>query len=192
MVLTTAFLIGIGLSMDAFAVSITNGISQKNSTLRHALITALSFGLFQGFMPFFGWLLGSTIADYIRVVDHWIAFALLGGIGINMIAEAIKEKNESESSSSSFSFKMLLFTSIATSIDALVIGVSFPLSGIITLTETLLSCTVIAATTFVVCTAGFYIGRTFGKLFKTGAQILGGCILIILGLKILIEHLFFS
>ncbi len=188
----SAILLGISLSMDAFAVSVTNGITQRSSRLRHAIATAAAFGIAQGVMPFIGWVLGSTVADYIRALDHWIAFALLGAIGVNMMVEAIKEGNDESEEESSFNLRLLFFSAIATSIDALVVGVSFPLSGINTLNDTLATCGIIAVTTFAFCVGGFYIGRFFGNIFKKGAQIFGGAILIGLGLKILVEHLFFS
>ena len=176
-------LIGVSLAMDAFAVSVTNGMTQTRSRFPHALATAASFGLFQGIMPFLGWALGK--------IDHWIAFGLLAFIGIHMIVEAVRG-NECQKGETAFSVRTLLVLSLATSIDALAVGVSFALTGTATLGGILFNCAVIAGVTLVLCLIGFYIGRRFGCLFKNKAEIAGGCILTLMGIKILIEHLFFS
>lgn len=188
----SAVLMGIGLAMDAFAVSVTNGITQRKSTLKHAIMTAAAFGIAQGIMPLIGWALGSSFAGYIRAIDHWIAFILLGAIGSNMIIEAVKEGCECEGSSHEFNFRLLFFSAIATSIDALVVGISFPLSGIDSIFESIITCGIITLITFTFCVAGFYIGRYFGNICKKWSQIAGGLILLALGIKILIEHLFFT
>ena len=185
-------LIGVSLAMDAFAVSVSNGISQKRSRFPEAFVTALSFGLFQGIMPFLGWALGSSFSAKIEKVDHWIAFALLAFIGVHMIVEAVRGGDSCESGASVFSVRTLLVLSLATSIDALAVGVSFALSGTNTLPGILLASSVIAGVTLVICLAGFYIGRRFGCIFKNKAEIVGGCILSLMGVKILVEHLFFS
>ena len=185
-------LIAVSLAMDAFAVSISNGISQKKSRFPEAFATALSFGVFQGVMPFLGWALGSSFSARIEKVDHWIAFALLAFIGIHMIVEAVRGGDSCESGSAVFSIKTLLSLSVATSIDALAVGVSFALSGTNTLPGILLAASIIAGVTLIICLAGFYIGRRFGCIFKNKAEIAGGCILTLMGVKILVEHLFFS
>ena len=193
MLIISAILMGVGLAMDAFAVSVTNGITQKRSTLIHAAATAAAFGIAQGVMPLIGWLLGSSFAGYIRAVDHWLALILLCAIGGNMIWEAIKEGCGSEEDGhSEFNIRLLFFSAVATSIDALVVGISFPLSGVSTLIDSAITCGIIAAITFAFCLAGFYIRKIFGSICKKGAQIAGGAILIGLGIKILVEHMFFS
>lgn len=184
-------LIGVSLAMDAFAVSVTNGMTQTRSRFPHALASAASFGLFQGIMPFLGWALGSSFSARIEKIDHWIAFGLLAFIGIHMIVEAVRG-DECQKGETAFSFKTLLVLSLATSIDALAVGVSFALTGTATLGGILFNCSVIAGVTLVLCLIGFYIGRRFGCLFKNKAEIAGGCILTLMGIKILIEHLFFS
>ena len=182
------FSLALGLAMDAFAVSVTNGIKQTTSKFRHALISALFFGIFQGVMPFLGWGLGSAFASKIESFDHWIIFLILAFVGGHMIFEALNEKEE-EYKEEKFDFKSLIMMAIATSIDALAIGVSFALSGVSTLQEILFNCAVIAVITTIVCICGFYIGRFFRNVNKKIAEIAGGAVLIILGLVILIEHL---
>ncbi|MCI8360780.1 MAG: manganese efflux pump [Clostridiales bacterium] len=186
------FLIGVSLAMDAFAVSITNGITQTRSRFPQALVSSASFGFFQGFMPFIGWALGAAFSARIEKIDHWIAFGLLAFIGIHMIWEAVRGGETCEGGASEFSMKTLMVLSLATSIDALAVGVSFALTGTATLAGILLNCSIIAGVTLVICLAGFYIGRRFGCLYKQKAEIAGGCILTLMGIKILIEHLFFS
>ena len=187
----STLLIGVSLAMDAFAVSVTNGMTQTRSRFPHALATAASFGLFQGIMPFLGWALGSSFSARIEKIDHWIAFGLLAFIGIHMIVEAVRG-DECQKGETVFSLRTLLVLSLATSIDALAVGVSFALTGTATLGGILFNCAVIAGVTLVLCLIGFYIGRRFGCLFKNKAEIAGGCILTLMGIKILIEHLFFS
>lgn len=186
------FLIGVSLAMDAFAVSITNGITQTHSRFPQAFASSASFGFFQGLMPLLGWALGASFSARIERVDHWIAFGLLAFIGIHMIVDAVRSGNSCEGGSSEFSFKTLMVLSLATSIDALAVGVSFALTGTSTLEGILFNCSIIASVTLVICLAGFYIGRRFGCLFKQKAEIAGGCILTLMGIKILVEHLFFS
>lgn len=186
--LISVLAIAVGLAMDAFAVSITNGITQTKSHFRQALITAASFGLFQGVMPFLGWALGSSFSDKIQFIDHWIACLLLAIIGGRMIYEAIKD-TDGEQSKKEFNYKLLIIMSFATSIDALVIGVSFSLSGVNSISHILLNSLIITSITTIVCVAGFYIGRFFGTFLKKKAEIAGGIILILMGLKILLDHL---
>lgn len=184
----TIFLIAVGLAMDAFAVSVTNGIKQKSSRFGQALVSSLFFGIFQGIMPFLGWLMGVRFYSKIQSVDHWIAFGLLAFIGGHMIYEALHDKGE-DLSENRFNFKELLLMSVATSIDALAVGVSFAMTGVSELQDILINTGIIAAVTAVICIAGFYIGRFFGTLCKKGAEIAGGSVLILIGIKILIEHL---
>jgi len=183
-------IIGFGLAMDAFAVSVTNGIVQKRSTFRHAFISALFFGGFQGIMPLIGWAFGYSFASQIGEFDHWVAFVLLVFIGFSMIMEAVKCKGN-DGGYSSFSVKMLFLSAVATSIDALIVGVTFAVSGITFLNSILVGISVIALITFCLCMIGFYVGRGFGSFCRRGSQFFGGAILIIIGFKILIEHLFF-
>lgn len=189
MELWSILIIAIGLAMDAFAVSITNGIRQTSSKFRHAFISALSFGIFQGVMPFIGWLLGISFSERIEAVDHWIAFGLLAFIGGRMIYEALTEKDESSEIKEYFDFKTLMLMSVATSIDALAVGVSFAMAGVATLGAISINCLIIASVTCIICIGGFYIGRFFSSFNKKIAEIGGGTVLIIMGLKILLDGL---
>lgn len=168
--------------MDAFAAAICKGLSIGKSFFKRAVIIALFFGIFQGMMPFFGYTLGSIFTEKLQQIDHWIAFILLGIIGINMIIESRDKTCEIEDK---FDFKNLLMLSIATSIDALAVGVSFAFLKIEIVTAIL----IIGVTTFVISFAGVYIGKFFGIALKDKAQLAGGLVLIFLGTKILIEHL---
>ena len=188
------FLTGFALSMDAFAVSVTMGMTLKNINSKIAFKIAFLFGFFQGLMPFIGWFLGIRFESYIKSVDHWIALFLLSFIGLKMIFEAvesenIKFKNESEKekyieSINKLDNKELLILSIATSIDALAVGVSFAFLNI-SIFPVCLSIFVITA---VLCFIGVLIGKKLGSMFKNYAQILGGIVLIFIGLNILNEH----
>ena len=182
----TVFLIGLSLSMDALSVSVTNGLCIKNIKINQSLLIALFFGFFQFLMPLIGFFAASLFGEYIEVVDHWIAFVLLMFIGIKMILEA-KETNNCDECLKVLSIKILTLQAIATSIDALAVGV-----GLGALKVPLLSsCIMIGIITFVLCFFGVFIGKKAGDIFKGKAEILGGIILIGIGLKILIEHLFF-
>lgn len=176
------FLIAVGLSMDAFAVSICKGLGVKKLSLRQALLVGLYFGGFQALMPLTGWLLGSRFDEMIRGVDHWIAFFLLLVIGVNMIKES---RGRAEQLSDDFAFRTMLLLAVATSIDALAVGVSFAFLSVDILPAALL----IGVTTFLLSAAGCYIGRVFGAKYKSGAELAGGIILILIGDKILLEHL---
>lgn len=182
------FMIAVGLSMDAFAVSLARAMTiKKQDLLRYALILGLSFGFFQGFMPFIGWWAGSYFQEFIVSIDHWIAFILLALIGGNMIKEAFQnEDEEEEERKTSLTLKTILILSIATSIDAFAVGISFAFLQVNILSAVLL----IGITTFVICFIGVFIGNRLGNLLGKYAEILGGGILILIGLKILIEHLF--
>lgn len=175
-------IIGVGLSMDAFAVSICKGLSTRTLKLKHALICGGYFGFFQGFMPFLGYVLGIQFKDKIESIDHWIAFILLALIGINMIKEAFEDE---ETCNTEFSPKIMIPLAIATSIDALAIGVTFAFLNV----NILSAVSIIACTTFVISMIGVKIGHVFGMKYKSKAEIAGGIILIGMGIKILLEHL---
>ena len=174
---------GIALSMDAFAVSIGKGLSVQKVKAKHSLICGAWFGGFQALMPLIGFLLASSFAEYIKQYDHWIAFALLLLIGVNMVREAFsKEENEADAS---FSVKAMLLLAVATSIDALATGVSFAVTD----TNIWLAVSIIGVTTFLFSAAGVKVGSIFGKKYQSEAELLGGIILMLIGVKILIEHL---
>ncbi|MBS7008557.1 manganese efflux pump MntP [Anaerostipes sp.] len=179
-------MIGIGLSMDAFAVSVGKGLSMGRVRKNETFWIALFFGGFQALMPVAGYLAGKQFAGHIMQIDHWIAFVLLVMIGLNMLKEGLSGDDE-ESDEGGFSFRELLVLAVATSIDALAVGVTFSFLNV-NLAE---SVTVIGCITFVISLAGVIIGSVFGDKLKEKAEIMGGLILIILGCKILIEHLFF-
>lgn len=175
-------LIGVGLSMDAFAVSICKGLSTRKLELKHALICGGYFGFFQGLMPLIGYILGVQFKDKIESIDHWIAFILLALIGLNMIKESFEED---EDCNPDFSFKAMLPLAIATSIDALAVGVTFAFLNV-NIGYALL---IIAITTFLISMIGVKIGHVFGSKYKSKAEMIGGIILILIGIKILLEHL---
>ena len=176
------FLTGFALSMDAFAVSVTKGITLKKIDLSIATKIAFSFALFQGIMPFIGWLFGINFELYIKSIDHWIAFFLLSFLGIKMIVEAIK--NDDNNNTTYLDNKELIILSIATSIDALAVGITFSFLNI----DIIPVCISICVITFLVCFIGVLIGKKIGPLFKNYAQIIGGLILILIGLNILNDH----
>lgn len=175
-------IIAIGVSMDAFAVSISKGLSSPALRPRHALSAGLWFGGFQALMPVIGFYIGLSFADFVSSVDHWIAFVLLGIIGGNMIKESFDK--DSENVNPDFSFKAMLPLAIATSIDALAIGVSFAFLKVNIWSAILF----IGVTTGLFSVAGVYIGKFFGIRYKSKAEFTGGFILIAMGLKILLEH----
>lgn len=177
------FLIGVALSMDAFAVSICKGLSVKRVEPKHLLTVGVYFGGFQALMPLIGFLLGFKFEKFIVSVDHWIAFALLAVIGGNMIREALS--GEEEEHDASFSFRTMLPLAVATSIDALAVGISFAFLGV----DILSAASIIGITTFVLSGVGVYVGNIFGAKYKSKAEIVGGVVLILIGLKILLEHL---
>ena len=176
------FLTGFALSMDAFAVSVTKGMTLKKINLSIATKIAFLFGLFQGVMPFIGWLFGMNFELYIRSIDHWIVVFLLSFLGIKMIIEAIKNDNSDDSTY--LDNKELIILSIATSIDALAVGVTFAFLNI----DIIPICVSIGVITFLVCFIGVLIGKKIGSVFKNYAQIVGGIILVLIGLNILNEH----
>lgn len=183
-------LIAIGLSMDAFAVSVTNGLCYKNVKFKWTLGMGLCFGLFQGAMPTIGYFLGSTFADYISALDHYIALILLCFIGGKMIYDSIKSSNEEAIKTDlSITLGILLVQGVATSIDALAVGVSFAMLSDVNIVA---AAGFIASVTFVLSIAAVFVGKNFGNLLNNKAQIIGGLILIAIGLKIFIEHTFFG
>ena len=180
MSLISVFFIGIGLSMDAFAVSIAKGMTmKKHEVLRYALILAVFFGMFQALMPLLGWLAGSYFQEIIASFDHWIAFGLLAIIGINMIREALHPDLDQQDAS--LSLQTILILAIATSIDALAVGISFALLEVDIVV-------IIGITTFVLSFLAVFIGHFMGGLLEKYAGILGGIILLLIGIKIVIEH----
>ena len=177
-------LIGIGLSMDAFSVSICKGLTTKQFSWKMALTCGLWFGFFQALMPLIGYFLGEQFEEYITAVDHWIAFGLLFLIGANMIREAVWG-NEDHEHNGALDFKTMLLLAIATSIDALAVGISFACIQV----KIWSSILIIGVTTFLFSVLGVKIGNVFGSKFEKSAGIVGGIILILIGLKILLEHL---
>ena len=178
-------LIGVGLAMDAFAVSICKGLNMKTINKKHCFIIALFFGGFQALMPFIGWLAGIQFEHYIKAFDHWIAFVLLGIIGINMIKEA--REDEDEELNASFDVKTMLALAVATSIDALAVGVTFAFLHV----NIVWAVTFIGCTTFILSAIGVKVGNVFGMKYKSKAEFVGGLILVLMGIKILLEHLGF-
>ena len=186
------FLLAIGLSMDAFAVSVCKGLAMQKVTFRNAAICGVWFGGFQALMPFIGYLLGSGFEKYINAVAPWIAFVLLALIGGNMIREALSK--DDEDTSAALDVKTMFLMAVATSIDALAVGITFacvPVEIIAAsqLVNTLVAVCLIGATTFVLSCAGVKAGSVFGSRYKSKAEFVGGTILILIGVKILLEHL---
>lgn len=179
------FILAVGLSMDAFAVSICKGLAIKKLTYRECSLAGIWFGGFQALMPTIGYFLGTHFTKYIVSVDHWVAFILLGIIGVNMMRESFGQ--EEECSSASMDAKEMFILAIATSIDALAVGITFAFLNVNILAAALF----IGITTFVCSAAGIKIGNIFGTVYKSKAEFFGGVILVILGLKILLEHLGF-
>ena len=183
MSLTELFVIAVGLSMDAFAVAVCKGLSMRKMSWKKGVIVALYFGIFQGAMPLIGYILGVQFQGSIQAVDHWIAFVLLGLIGANMIRESLSK--EEEKTDDSVSFKSMSVLAVATSIDALAIGVTFAFLQV----DIIPAVSFIGVTTFVLSLIGVKIGNVFGSRYKSKAEFIGGLILILMGLKILLEHL---
>lgn len=186
MSLLELFIIAVGLSMDAFAVSICKGLSMRRMNPKHAVIVGLYFGGFQGGMPLLGYLLGTRFQHAITAYDHWIAFILLGIIGFNMIRES--RDPESESCDASVAMKDMIVLAIATSIDALAVGVTFAFLQV----RIVPAVSFIGVTTFVLSIIGVKVGTVFGSKYKSRAEFAGGLILVLMGIKILLEHLFFA
>ena len=180
------FLLAIGVSMDAFAVSICKGLAAGRTSLKESVICGSWFGGFQALMPLAGFFLGTLFADAIEAFDHWVACVLLGIIGFNMLQDAFSKCCECEEHSNDFAFKTMLVMAIATSIDALAVGISLAMAGNVNIFTAIL---LIGATTFTFSAIGVKIGSVFGSKYEKKAQFCGGVILILLGLKILLEHL---
>ena len=182
--LLSLLLLAVGLSMDAFAVAVCKGLALKKITLRHALIVGLWFGGFQALMPLIGYFLGAQFKEAIAAYDHWIAFGLLSLIGGNMIREALFETEETPPDAA-LSFRPMLLLAVATSIDALAVGVTFAFLDV----NIWASVALIGVTTCVLSMIGVKVGSVFGAKYEKRAELFGGVILILLGLKILLEHL---
>ena len=176
------FLIAVGLSMDAFAVSVCKGLSVKKVGVKHAALAGLYFGGFQFLMPVIGYLLGFRFESVIETVDHWVAFVLLAFIGGNMIKESF---GKAEELNDDFGVKTMLLMAVATSIDALAVGITFAFLEV----QILPAAGLIGVTTFLLSFAGIYIGNAFGTRYKSKAELAGGIILVLIGVKILLEHL---
>lgn len=181
--LAELFILAVGLSMDALAVSICKGLSQPKLKLQHALIVGAWFGAFQALMPAIGYLLGYAFADMITSVDHWIAFVLLTIIGGNMVRES--RSDDDEDCDPSLSFLSMLMLAVATSIDALAVGVTFAFLRV----DIVPAVTLIGVCTFTISAVGVKVGNVFGMRYKSKAELAGGVVLILIGLKILLEHL---
>ncbi len=182
------FLMGVGLSMDAFAVSVCKGLAMRKVNKKQAIVIGLFFGGFQALMPLLGWSLGIQFEQYITSIDHWIAFILLGFIGGKMIVEAVKPDDESvevKEMDPPLNIKEMFVLAIATSIDALAVGITFAFLDY-PIVESII---IIGITTFVISIIGVYIGNFFGSMYKKKAELAGGIILVLLGVKILLEHL---
>lgn len=186
MSLAELIIIALGLSMDAFAVSVSQALTAPNFKKTDSLLFGIFFGTFQAVMPLLGWLFGSLFSNYVIAIDHWVAFLLLGYIGVKMILDATILKDEEKPQN--LSIKLLLVLAFATSIDALAVGVSFAFMKV-NIAESVL---IIGITTFILSPLGALLGKKIGSTLKDKAQILGGVILVIMGTNILIQHLFFQ
>ncbi len=185
MSLIELFILAIALSMDAFSVAVCKGLSVSRVKFNHMLLTGLWFGGFQALMPLIGYLLGGTFERYVTPVDHWIAFVLLGAIGVNMIRESFSK--EEDEASADFGLKTMFLMAVATSIDALAVGITFATIEV----NVIAAICFIGVITFILSALGVKLGSVFGGKYRSKAEFSGGAILIILGTKILIEHLFF-
>lgn len=181
----TIVLIALSLAMDAFAVSISNGVSVKGFGRRTAVRQAVFFGGFQFMMPLIGWALGSSVKQYIETVDHWIAFILLAVIGANMIRESRKNETTGGSTRRRLTNRVLLLQAVATSIDALAVGISFAILEV----NIVYAGTVIGMVAFGMSLLGAWFGRSLGNLLQTRAELLGGVVLVLIGMKILLENI---
>ena len=189
--LIEVIILAVGLAMDAFAVSVCKGLAMKKATVKNALICGIWFGGFQGLMPFIGYLLGASFAEYINVISSWIAFALLCLIGGNMIREALSK--DEETASADLDIKTMLVMAIATSIDALAVGIAFAcekinILAVSDIVNTLIGVGIIGIITCIISCFGVKIGNVFGSKFKSKAEFCGGLILIFIGVKILLEY----
>ena len=177
------FVLAVALSMDAFAVAVCKGLAMKKITAANVCTVGLWFGGFQALMPLIGYVLGTQFAEYIESIDHWVAFVLLAAIGANMIKEAVN--GEEEEADASLGIMKMLTLAVATSIDALAVGVTFAFLKV----QIVAAVSFIGVTTFVLSAVGVKVGNIFGVKYKSKAELAGGVVLIILGLKILLEHL---
>jgi putative Mn2+ efflux pump MntP len=184
MSLLSLFVLAVGLSMDAFAVSICKGLAMKKISFKECAIVGLWFGGFQALMPAIGYLLGNRFVKYITAIDHWIAFVLLCLIGINMIREALSK--DEEEADASLDVKNMFLMAVATSIDALAVGITFAFLQDVAIIPAV---SFIGCTTFVLSAIGVKVGNVFGTKYKSKAELAGGIILVLLGCKILLEHL---
>lgn len=186
MVILDLFLIGVGLSMDAFAVAICKGLGMRRINYRHMLVIALFFGVFQALMPLVGYFLGSQFADYVSPVDHWIAFVLLAFIGGKMLWDAFHgdDVDDASAADDKLDFKELSMLAIATSIDALAVGITFAFLDV----NIWVAVGIIGVTTFILSLVGVAVGNRFGVRYERTATVVGGVVLILIGLKILAEH----
>ena len=181
--LLTLLTLAVGLAMDAFAVSICKGLAMREKVLKKGVIVGLWFGGFQALMPTIGFFLGTQFKDQITSIDHWIAFVLLGVIGINMVKEALS--NDEEQADDSIAVKEMFMLAVATSIDALAVGITFAFLNV----HIVSAASMIGVCTFLISFVGVKIGNIFGTKYKSKAELAGGIILILLGFKILFEHL---
>ena len=181
--LLTLLTLAVGLAMDAFAVSICKGLAMREKVLKKGIIVGLWFGGFQALMPTIGFFLGTQFKDQITSIDHWIAFVLLGLIGINMVKEALS--NDEEQADDSIAVKEMFMLAVATSLDALAVGITFAFLNV----HIVSAASMIGVCTFLISFAGVKIGNIFGTKYKSKAELAGGIILILLGFKILFEHL---
>lgn len=179
-------LLAVGLSMDAFAVSVCKGLSVKKASLKEGALCGAWFGGFQAIMPLVGFFLGKLFADAIQAFDHWVAFGLLAIIGINMLKEAFEKDCDCENHDADFSVKTMFVMAVATSIDALAVGISLAMAGNVNIWAAV---ALIGVITFALSAVGVKVGNVFGSRFEKKAQAAGGIILVLLGLKILLEHL---
>lgn len=183
---TELLLLAVGLSMDAFAVSICKGLSMKKATVKAGAVCGVWFGGFQALMPLIGYFLGTMFAGAIEAFDHWVAFGLLAIIGINMLKEAFSKDCDCEDQDADLSPKTMFVMAVATSIDALAVGISLAMAGNVNI---VLAVLLIGVITFALSAVGVKIGNVFGGRFEKKAQATGGIILVLLGIKILLEHL---
>ena len=182
----TLLLIALGLSMDAFAVSVSNGMCYSNIHKKQVVLTAFTFGAFQAAMPVIGYFIGKTVSGLISFLDHWIALLILGFIGGKMIFEAVRElRHPQETECKRFTLKILLFQGVATSVDALAVGISFAVISANIVTAALF----IGCITFICCLLGALLGKKFGLMLRQKAEIFGGAVLVLIGVKIFLEHI---
>ena len=180
------FLLAVGLSMDAFAVSVCKGLSVKKAGLKEGAVCGVWFGGFQALMPLIGFFLGTLFAEAIESFDHWVAFGLLAIIGVNMLKEAFSKECDCEDNNADMSAKTMFVMAVATSIDALAVGISLAMAGNVNI---VLAVALIGITTCALSALGVKIGNLFGSRFEKKAQVAGGVILVLLGVKILLEHM---